>query len=169
MKALKLFLWIFVLYVLQNIVCPIVSVTQLVPDLLLGFIVSYSALEHRFDKLSPVIIITALVAATGTGRVFSIVMLFVGLAGIVSYIFTGYLRFIPHFVRAQLVTLVFSFIMCISEFFVCARTLTGAFIFGTALPCTLFTTVASCIIYLLVRYMIFKNTEKKLLIAQERN
>lgn len=169
MKNLKLVLWIFVLYIIQNIFYPIISVTGIIPDLLLGFIVSYSALEHRFTKLSPVITICAVVAGTGTGRVFPIVTLFLGLGGVASYVMTNYLRFIPQFIRAQAVTAVFSFIMCVAEFFASARTLTYGFIINTAIWQTVYTVAVSCVIYLILKRIIFKDTEKKILIAQERN
>ena len=116
MKKLKLVLWIFVLYIIQNIFYPIISVTGIIPDLLLGFVVSYSALEHRFNKLSPVIIICAMLAGTGTGRVFPITVALTGFAGVASYIACGYMKFIPQIIRTQSVTLFFAFLMCVAEY-----------------------------------------------------
>ena len=124
MKKLKLVLWIFVLYTIQNIFYPIISVTGIIPDLLLGFVVSYSALEHRFNKLSPVIIICAMLAGTGTGRVFPITVALTGFAGVASYIACGYMKFIPQIIRTQSVTLFFAFLVCVAEFFVSEKTVT---------------------------------------------
>lgn len=169
MKTLKLVLWIFVLYMIQNIFYPIISVTGIIPDVLLGFAVSYAALEHRFGKLSPVIIICAVLAGTGTGRVFPIVTALVGFGGIASYIICGYMRFIPQFIRTQAVTAVFAFLMCIAEFFVSEKTVTYGFIINTALWYMLYTTAVSCVIYLILKRVMFKDTERKLLVAQERN
>lgn len=169
MKTLKLVLWIFVLYIIQNIFYPIISVTGFIPDFLLGFTVSYAAIEHRFSKISPVIIICAVLAGTGTGRVFPITVAFIGFAGVASYIICGYMRFIPRIIRTQSVTAVFAFLMYVAEFFVSGKTVTYGFIVNTALWCTLATVVASCVIYLILKRVMFKDTEKKLLVAQERN
>lgn len=169
MKTLKLVLWIFVLYIIQNIFYPIISVTGIVPDLFLGFVVAYSAFEHRFNKLSSVIIICALVAGCGTGRVFPVVTLFVGLSGIAAYQLCSYLRFIPQFLRMLVLTAVFAFVMSITEFFALSRTITSEFITGTALWQTLYTVLVAGIIYFAVKKTILKNKEKKLLIAQERS
>ena len=75
MNKIKLALWVFILYIIQNVFYPIMSISGLVPDFILGFTVAYSCIEPRFKKLSPVIIVCAVIAGTGTGRVFSIVTL----------------------------------------------------------------------------------------------
>lgn len=165
MKKFKLVLWIFVLYLLQNIIFPILSGSAIVPEFLLGFAVSYTVLESKFSKASAVIIITSLLTATGTGRVFSLVSVLAGLAAVTVYIIKDYIRFIPQFVRTQTVIAVFAFIMCISEYFIYSKTMSVGFILNTALLYTVYTIAASCIIYLILKRTMFKANDKKLLTA----
>ena len=165
MRKLKLVLWIFVLYLLQNIILPILSGSAVVPELLLGFAVSYTVLECKFSNTSAVIVITSLLTATGTGRVFSLVSVLAGLAAITAYFIKDYVRFIPQFVRTQAVIAVFAFIMCISEYFIYSKTMSAGFILNTALPYTVYTIAASCVIYLILKRTMFKANDKKLLTA----
>ncbi len=165
MKNLKLVLCIFVLYLLQNIICPILFGSEFTPELLLGFAVSYTVLESKFSKASAVIIITSLLTATGTGRVFSLVAILAGLAAVTAYIIKDYIRFIPQFVRTQAVIAVFAFIMCISEYFIFSKAMSVGFVLNTAIRYTVYTTIASCIIYLILKRTMFKFNDKKLLTA----
>lgn len=169
MNKFKIFLWIFSIYILQNVFCPIVTVTGVVPDLMLGFLTAYAALEERFNKLLPLILICAVIDATMTGRVFPITTAFVGLGGIASYIMRDYMRFIPKLVRTQAVTALSAFLMSCAEFFVVSNTITVEFLKNTAIWYTVYTVVASIIIYFILNRVMFKKTEKKLLIVQERN
>lgn len=169
MKTLKLVLWIFILYIIQNVFCPIISITNIVPELLLSFAVSYAAVEHRFNRLSAVVIVCAVVSGTGTGRVFPIVTTLVGVGGMASYLFRGYLRFIPQFLRTQAVTAIFAFFICVAERFVFSHNFTSSFFVDIALWYTVYTVAVSSVIYLILSKTILKDTNKKILIAQERN
>ncbi len=169
MKKIRLVLWVFVLYIIQNVFYPIMSISGLVPDLILGFTVAYSCIEPRFKKLSPLIIICAIIAGTGTGRVFSIVTLFTGLAGIASYLMCSYMPFIPKILRVLLITLLGAYLAGVAECFVLTKALTYAFLAGPALWQAIYTAIVSCIIYLILNRSVNKNTQKKILIAQERN
>lgn len=165
MKVLSIAIWIFVLYVIQTVFCPIIGITNIVPELLFCFAVSYAVFEHRFNRLSVVVIMCALISATGVGRSFPIVMLMAGVGGIVSYLSPSYMRFIPQILRTQAVTAFFAFLMCIAENFV----FSGRLLLFNALWHTVYTTIVSCVMYLILKAVMLKKKEKKLLIAQERN
>ena len=169
MNKRKLVLWVFVLYIIQNVFYPIMSISGLVPDLILGFTVAYSCIEPRFKKLSPVIIICAIIAGTGTGREFSIVTLFTGISGVASYLMCSYMPFIPKILRVLLITMLGAYLAGVAEYFVLTKTLTYAFLTAPALWQAIYTGVFSCIIYLILNRSVNKNTQKKILIAQERN
>lgn len=169
MNKIKLALWVFILYIIQNVFYPIMSISGLVPDFILGFTVAYSCIEPRFKKLSPVIIVCAVIAGTGTGRVFSIVTLLTGLAGVASYLVCSYMPFIPKILRTLVITILCSYLAGVTEYFVLTKTLAYAFLTGSALWQAIYTGVVSCIIYLILNRSVNKNTQKKILIAQERN
>lgn len=167
MGTLKLAVWIGVLYIIQNNLYPILTISGIVPDLLFGFALSYSAIEPKFRKVSPVVLICAVLGGTGTGRIFPVTVLMTGIGGMVSYHLSEYLRFIPQIIRTHLVVAIFAFLMCSCEYFATAGTVTYEFLIHTAIWYTLYTTAVSVIIYLILKKIIL-NKDTKLLI-QERN
>ena len=168
MRTYKLILWIFILYIIQNVFYPVLSLSGYVPELLMCFAVSYSSLERRFRRISPVIIICAILSGTGTGRVFSIAVLFVGLAGVAVYLAMPYMQFIPKTIRVGAMTAFFAFLMYCAEFFAVSGTLTYGFITNFAVWNTLYTVICVCVIYLILK-KIMNTADKTLLIVSERN
>lgn len=168
MKKYKIIIWIFVLYICQNIIIPMFSRSGLVPDLVMGFAVSYASLDIAYKKISPVVIISAVVAAVGCGRVFPIAVIFVGFAAVAVYLSKNYLRFIPQFLRTLAVTSVFAFVMCVAENFAFGTAVTLEFVKNTAVWYTFLTAFGVCVIYPFVKRATAKNTDNSLLIT-ERN
>ena len=168
MRTYKLVLWIFILYIIQTVFYPVLSLCGYVPELLMCFVVSYASLERRFRKVSPVIIICAILSGVGTGRVFSIAVLFIGLAGVAAYLAMSYMQFIPKIIRVGAVTAFFAFLMHCAEFFAVSETLTSDFITNTAVWYTLYTTIVVCVIYLILG-KIMNIDDKTMLIISERN
>lgn len=167
MRKTTLILWVFILYIIQNIFYPILTISGIVPDLLLGFTVAYGALERKFRNISRVIIICAILSGIGTGRVFSVAMIMVGFAGIAAYLITGYLQFIPRIIRTQTVTAIFAFLMSCAEYFALFGTITYGFVINTAVWHTAYTTIFSIIIYLLIKKST-NTVDNKILLTQER-
>ena len=165
MKISSLAIWVFILYIIQNTFCPIIGITNLNPELMLAFVATYAVFEHRFGRLSKVIIICAMLSATGVGRSFPIVTFLIGMGGIASYLSVNYLRFVPQIIRTLLVVAVFSFVLSVAETFV----FKGQLIIDTAIWYTVYTTAISLVMYIILKKVILKEKEKKILIAQERN
>lgn len=161
-------IWIFALYIIQNVFLHIVSINGSLPDLLLAFLVVYAFMKRRFTTVAYVTIICAILNGAGTGRVFPVVTMLTGFAGMVSYTACGYMRFIPEIVRIQAVGLIMAFIIAVCEFFFTHHTLTGMAVLGYALPDAIYTVVAISIIYLIVKKTSFKNEDKQLLMIEER-
>ena len=168
MRTYKLVLWIFILYVIQNVFYPVLSLSGYVPELLMCFTVSYASLERKFRRISPVIIICAILSGAGTGRVFSIAVLFIGLAGVAAYLAMSYMQFIPKIIRVGAVTAFFAFLMYCAEFFAVSGTLAYGFITNSAVWYTLYTVVWVCVIHLILRKTM-NTADKTLLIVSERN
>ena len=168
MNKIKIVIWICILYIIQNVFYPIMSLSGITPELLLGFAVSYAAMERNYKKSSYVIIICALLSGTGIGRVFPISVIMTGAAGVCAYMVCDYLRFIPRIIRVQTVASVFVFIMCCCEYFAATKTVTYSFLTDTALWYTVYTTLASYVIYLILKKTM-GGPDKKLLITQERD
>lgn len=150
MKTIKIVLWIFVLYIIQNVFYPIMSVSGIVPDLIVGFAVSYPIIEPRLRKASPIIIICAVIAGTGTGRIFPVVTLFCGFASTMSYLTNGQ-RSIPNTLRVALITVICVYLMSVTEYFVLFKEIKTGFLIGNALWHTLYSAVAASIIYIAVK------------------
>ena len=168
MSKIKIFIWIFLLYIIQSVFYPIMSLSGIIPELLLGFAVSYASLEKNIKKSSWVIIICALLSGTGIGRVFPVTVIAVGVAGVIVYVICDYMRFIPRIIRVQCVTAIFAFVTCCCEYFTSEKTLTYTFLANICLWYTLYTTLMSSIIYLILKRSTGEG-DKKLLITYERN
>ncbi len=168
MGKVKVALWIGVLFIVQDVFYPILSLSGIVPDLLLGFSVCYAALEQRIKKVSPVIVICAILCGAGTGRVFSVAVFITGIAGVMAYQLSDYVRFIPRALRVLLIVMVSAFLMSVSEYFVSAQTITYNFIANTALWHTAYTVATAFVIYLILKKTMLSD-EKKILLIQERD
>lgn len=157
MKKSKIALWIFVLYVLQNIVFPMLCAPGYTPELMLCFAAVYAVCEDRYGKTPTIIIITALLTGCGTGRVFPIAVFFCGTCAAAVYAAKNYFRFIPCPVRMAAITTVFTYAMYISEYFAGAIPITAELLMTTILFRTIFTVAAEIIIYVPIKRAAVKN------------
>lgn len=168
MGAIATAIWIFALYILENVFIHIVSISGALPDLLLAFLIVYAFMKRRFRVVMYVTIICALLSGAGTGRVFGLAAILTGAAGMISYSACGYLRFIPELVRMQTVGLVMAFIISVAEFFFTHHTLSAVSVISYALPNAIYTVVVIGLIYMIVKKTSFKNEDKELLMIEEQ-
>ncbi len=161
-------IWVVVLYILNSVFVQIISVNGHMPDLLLAFLVVFSFMKRRFSAVSYMTIICALLNGAITGRVFLVVAMVMGAAGMIAYNSSNYLRFIHEGVRIAGVTFCMAFIGEVFEHFFAYHSLIISAVVNNALPDAVYTAVVSWIIYLIVKKTSFKNEDKQLLMIEER-
>lgn len=161
-------IWVIVLYILNSVFVQVISINGSHADLLLAFLVVYAFMKRRFSAVSYMTIICALLNGTITGRIFLVVTMITGAAGMLAYNSSNYFRFIKAGVRIAGVSFGMSFICEIFEYFFTYHTLTGTAVLSYALPDAVYTAVVSWIIYLIVKKTSFKNEDKQLLMIEER-
>ncbi len=169
MRALKLALWIFFIYIIQNVFCAVISINGIVPDLFLAFVIPYAFFERRFKYTSRVIVICAILAGSGVGRIFPMTVVISGISGIGAYAFYSYFRFLPGIIRTQLITVSASFLMFCALLFLSDAAVSAGLIFSDVLPQVIYTTAVSCFVYWLLSRTMFKNDNEKRFIINERN
>lgn len=159
--------WIFALYIIQNVFLHTVSVNGSLPDLILAFLVVYAFMKRRFSTVAYVTVICAVLNGAVTGRIFTVVTMLTGIAGMISYVASGYMRYIPELVRIQILGFVMSFMTVAFEFLLTHQTLLGMAVLSHALADSVYTVIVVSIIYLIVKKTSFKNEGKQLLMIEE--
>ncbi len=161
-------IWVVVLFILNSVFVQIISINGFMPDLLLAFLVVYAFMKRRFAAVSYMTIICALLNGAITGRVFLVATMVTGVAGMIAYNSSNYLRFVHESIRIAGIAFAMSFVTEIFEYFFTYHTLMGGVILGNVLPDAIYTAVASGVIYLIIKKTSFKNEDKQLLMIEER-
>ena len=157
MKTAKTALVIFALYIIQTVFGAAIAVRGITADLFLAFLIPYAFLERRFDRASSVIIICAVLAATVGGRVFAIAVLVIGMAGIATHLSADYLRFIPGIIRAEIICVIASLVMCIAEQYAVDLTIPVRAVINASILETVYTVFVSCVFWLLLKKTMFRD------------
>ena len=164
MRAFKLTVWILALYVIQAVFGDCISVFGASPDFMLAFAIAFSFMEKRVSKCGYIIVICAVLGGACVGRVFPVVVFLPGLSGVFAHILSGYLRFVPGFVRVTLLTLA----AAIATGAVECLTAVGYVDFSKVFTAAVYTAVMSVAVYYALKRTLFKENIKSLIIG-ERN
>ena len=142
MRNFKIFLWIFVIFLVQTVVLSPIHIFGAVPSAVLAFVMCVAILENEFRTAVIISGICAVVMGTIGGRNFTE---------------------IP---RTIVWTFIMSAILEILLFVIREMTLDVSVIFSDALPTAVFNTVIAVILYPILKKTLYKEEKKKkLLIA----
>ena len=169
MRKTVLALWIFAIYIIQNVFGNVISVFGVVPDLFIAFTTVYAFMTRRFRPVAYVTVICAVLSGCGTGRVFAAVVLLTGVTGMISYTACAYMRFIPSVVRVQCVGFVMAFVLGCAEHFFMYHSLGFSAVLTGVLPHAVYTDIAVVIIYLILQQTALQNEEKQILMIREKD
>jgi hypothetical protein len=121
------------------------------------------------DSNLGVIIICAVLAATVGGRVFAIAVLVIGMAGIATHLSADYLRFIPGIIRAEIICVIASLVMCIAEQYAVDLTIPVRAVINASILETVYTVFVSFVFWLLLKKTMFRDKKKQPFTINERD
>ena len=161
MKFLKLTVWMAVFFLLQTVFADAIRICGYVPDMLMAFAMIYSFYEREKTYLLFTVIFCGVLAGSGVGREFSLVVLFTAIGCVSSSIASERLRFVPEFVRLFFVIIVDVFVLGCCEFFVVQNGIGSTFDVTKIIPHTIYTTaVAGIMCPIMVRTILYKPRKK---------
>ena len=139
MRNFKIFLWIFVIFLVQTVVLSPIHIFGAVPSAVLAFVMCVAILENEFRTAVIISGICAVVMGAIGGR---------------------------NFPKTIVWTFIMSAILEILLFVIREMTLDVSVIFSDALPTAVFNTVIAVILYPILKKTLYKEEKKKkLLIA----
>ena len=143
MRNFKIFLWIFVIFLVQTVVLSPIHIFGAVPSAVLAFVMCVAILENEFRTAVIISGICAVVMGAIGGRNFTEITLFYAYSSIIVLA----ARKRPRYVIREM-------------------TLDVSVIFSDALPTAVFNTVIAVILYPILKKTLYKEEKKKkLLIA----
>lgn len=165
MRNFKIFLWIFIVFLIQTVILARIHILGAAPSLVMAYVVCVMILENEFKTAVTISIICAAAMGAIGGRTFVPVTLFYTYSSII--IFSA--RKKPVYFADSVKALMWTFIMsALSEIIFFAAdnfTLNCDMLLHGALPTAVFNTAVTAVLYPLLKKTMYKEKKKKLLIA----
>ena len=173
MRNFKIFLWIFVIFLVQTVVLSPIHIFGAVPSAVLAFVMCVAILENEFRTAVIISGICAVVMGAIGGRNFTEITLFYAYSSIIVFAARKRPRYVGNFPNLALPSLLVTFLNFIMSaileillFVIREMTLDVSVIFSDALPTAVFNTVIAVILYPILKKTLYKEEKKKkLLIA----
>ena len=165
-RNFKIFLWIFVIFLVQTVVLSPIHIFGAVPSAVLAFVMCVEILENEFRTAVIISGICAVVMGAIGGRNFTEITLFYAYSSIIVFAARKRPRYVGNFPKTIVWTFIMSAILEILLFVIREMTLDVSVIFSDALPTAVFNTVIAVILYPILKKTLYKEEKKKkLLIA----
>ncbi|MCH5212882.1 MAG: hypothetical protein J1G06_07695 [Oscillospiraceae bacterium] len=165
MRTVKIIAWILAIYIIQTVFAGLIGIRGIVPDLLLGFSVIYSFHEQRYNSCTYIMLACGMLAGSCVGRSFPADVLVIGAASVAAHELSGRIRFVPKFVRTELMVAAAAVVLSAAEYFISYKALGANAAIRNILPYATYTLICSFIMYPLIVKTLFKKEEKQLLVV----
>jgi rod shape-determining protein MreD len=164
MKRLKLFVWIFILFIIQVVIVNRIGIFNSAPDLVFAFVIAYAMVEEEFSYAAGVGIICGICTGSLCSVNFPVSVLMYTYSVLIVRTLQNKVRYIPNFVKAFFWTAVLSIAGEAVMYFVMNLSFGVDAFMRIILPFGVFNLVAEVIIYPLVKKTMVVIDEKKKLI-----
>lgn len=164
-RNFKIFLWIFVVFLIQTVIAARIHVFGAVLSPVLAYVMCVAVLENEFRNAVAISIICAAAMGALSGRDFSLTVLFYSYTSIIVFALRKKSAHISNFLKVVISTFVLS---ALFEVIICIlRTMTVdmSVLTNNALPTAVFNAVFVMIIYPILKKTMYKEEKKKLLIS----
>ena len=161
MRNFKIFLWIFVIFLVQTVVLSPIHIFGAVPSAVLAFVMCVAILENEFRTAVIISGICAVVMGAIGGRNFTEITLFYAYSSIIVFAARKRPRYVGNFPKTIVWTFIMSAILEILLFVIREMTLDVSVIFSDALPTAVFNTVIAVILYPILKKTLYKEEKKK--------
>ena len=162
MRNFKIFLWIFVIFLVQTVVLSPIHIFGAVPSAVLAFVMCVAILENEFRTAVIISGICAVVMGAIGGRNFTEITLFYAYSSIIVFAARKRPRYVGNFPKTIVWTFIMSAILEILLFVIREMTLDVSVIFSDALPTAVFNTVIAVILYPILKKTLYKEEKKKI-------
>ena len=160
MRNFKIFLWIFVIFLVQTVVLSPIHIFGAVPSAVLAFVMCVAILENEFRTAVIISGICAVVMGAIGGRNFTEITLFYAYSSIIVFAARKRPRYVGNFPKTIVWTFIMSAILEILLFVIREMTLDVSVIFSDALPTAVFNTVIAVILYPILKKTLYKEEKK---------
>lgn len=165
MRRFKIFLWIFIVFLLQTVVVSHIHILGAVPSLVISFILCIVIMENEFRNA--VIISSICAAAMGalSGREFVIMTLAYVYSSIIVFRLRKKPAYISNFSKTLMWTFIVSAAIEILYFMIMNWTINLNVLLYDALPTAVLNILGTLVLYPILKRTMYKEEKKKLLIV----
>lgn len=165
MRNFKIFLWIFIIFLIQTVVLARVHILGAVPSLVTAYIVCVMLLENEFRNAFIISLICAASAGALCGREFVITVLFYLYSSIMIFVLRKKPLYIGNMPKALFWTFISSAAMEVVFFAAEHMTVNMQMLIYNAIPTAIFNMALAAVVYPLLNAIMYKEKKKKLLIV----
>lgn len=164
MRNFKIFVWIFIIFLIQTVILSSVHIFGAVPSALIAFVMCVMLLENEFRSAVTISIICAVLMGAGGGRGFTVTVLLYVYLSIVVFALRRKPIYIGNFTKTLVWTFIVSAIIEILFLPVREMSFEIKVLWLDALPTAFFNTVIAAILYPMLKKTIYKEEKKKKLL-----
>ncbi len=165
MRNFKIFLWIFIIFLIQTVILARIHVFGAAPSIVLSYAVCIAVLENEFNSAAVISIICAAAMGALGGRSFILTTLFYTYSSIIIFAARKKPAYMNNAVKALFWTFVASALSEIMFFSADAFTLTYDMLITNALPTAVINTALTAVVYPILNASMYREKKRKLLIT----
>ncbi len=165
MRNFKIFLWIFIIFLIQTVILGHVHVLGAAPSLVMAYMMCIMIMENEFRSAVTISIICSFVMGALSGRDFIIITLFYAYGSIIVFALRKKPAYAHNAVKAVTWTFALSVLLEILLFLIANRFLNLHALFYIVLPTAVINAVVTGILYPILKKTMYKEEKKKLLIV----
>ncbi len=165
MRNFKIFLWIFIIFLIQTVLLARVHIFGAVPSAVMAYVVCVMLLENEFRNAVTISLICAAAAGALCGREFVVITLFYVYSSIVIFTLRDKPVYVGNYAKAIVWTFISSVAMETALFAVEHMTVSMSMFMYNALPTAVCNMALAALIYPLLKALMYKEKKKKLLIV----
>ena len=164
MRNFKIFLWIFIVFLIQTVILAGIHAFGAVPSLVMAYVVCVMLLENEFRSAVTISIICAVVMGALSGREFVGTVLFYVYSSIIIFALRKKPRYVGNLPKAVVWTFLMSGIMEILYYVLRTLSVNINMLLYDALPTAVFNAALALIVYPILKATMYKEENKKRLL-----
>lgn len=165
MRNFKIFLWIFIVFIIQTVVVSHIHILGAVPSLVMSYMICIVILENEFRNAVIISVICAAAMGALSGREFVVMTLAYTYSAVIVFSLRKRPAYISNFVKAVIWTFVVSAAVEILYFPIMTWSLSLDTVLYDALPSAVLNVIGASVIYPILKRTMYKEEKKKLLIV----
>ena len=166
MRNFKIFLWIFIVFLIQTVILARVHIFGAVPSLVMAYVICVMILENEFRNAVTISIICSAAMGALGGREFAVTVLFYVYSSIIIFALRKKPAYVGNLPKAVVWTFLASGVMEILYFAIRTLSVNTEMLLHDALPTAIFSAVLTLIVYPVLKVTMYREEKKKkLLIA----